>query len=128
LGCQAGFCRLTGAPSLWRVFIITKPIQNFKMFSQMKIDLSELISVPEAAEMRGVSNQAIHQLMKRGRLTAIEVGGRKFLLRKEVEAFVPDVGGRPRKDSAAAKSSQGSKTAKRRSAPKITPGKKQRSR
>ena len=88
----------------------------------MKIDLSELVSIPEAAKMRGVSNQAISKLMQRGRLTTIEISGKKFLLRKEVEAFEPDVGGRPRKD----KSSQGSKTAKGSKASKTKPSKKSR--
>jgi hypothetical protein len=88
----------------------------------MKIDLSELVSIPEAAKMRGVSNQAISKLMQRGRLTTIEISGKKFLLRKEVEAFKPDVGGRPRKD----KSSQGSKTAKSSGASKTKSGKKKK--
>jgi hypothetical protein len=87
----------------------------------MKIDPSELISQQEAANIRGVSIQAVHSLVKRGRLTTIEIGGRKFLLRKEVEAFEPDVGGRPRKD----KSLQGSKTTKG-SASKTKPSKKSR--
>ena len=66
----------------------------------MKIDPSELISTKQAAEIRGVTIQAIQHLIKRGRFTIIEVGERKFLLRKEIESFVPDVGGRPRKDPA----------------------------
>ena len=78
----------------------------------MKIDLSELVSQKQAADIRGVSVQAIHKLIKRGRLTPIEVGGKLFLLRKEVEAFRPTITGRPRKDSTAAKSSQSSKPAK----------------
>ena len=87
----------------------------------MKIDLSELVSIPEAAKMRGVSTQAIQHLMKLGRFTIIEISGRKFLLRKEVEAFKPGVAGRPRKD----KSLQGSKTTKG-SASKTKPSKKSR--
>jgi len=88
----------------------------------MKIDPSKLISQQEAAKMRGVSSQAINALMKRGRLTTIEIGGRKFLLREEVEAFEPDVGGRPRKD----KSLQSSKTAKASSRSKTKSGKKKK--
>lgn len=64
----------------------------------MKIDLSELVSQREAAEMRGVTVQAIHFLVKRGRFTTVEVSGKTFLLRKEVEEYIPDVGGRPRKN------------------------------
>lgn len=92
----------------------------------MKIDLSELVSQGEAAKMRGVTTQAINKLMKRGRLTVIEVSGKKFLLRKEVEAFEPNITGRPRKDSAA-KSPQGSKAAKRGSASTTKSAKKKKS-
>jgi len=92
----------------------------------MKIDLSELVSQQEAAEMRGVSVQAINHLVKRGRFTIVEVGRKQLLLRKEVEAFVPDVGGRPHKD-ATAKSSQASKAAKRSSASKTKSAKKKKS-
>ena len=95
--------------------------------SQIKIDLSELVSQQEAAEMRGVSIQAIGDLMKRGRFTVILVGGKRLLLRKEVEAFVPRRTGRPRKDSAAAKSPQASKAAKRGSAATTKSAKKKKS-
>ena len=70
----------------------------------MKIDLSDLVSQREAAEMRGVTVQAIHFLVKRGRFTIIEVSGKTFLLRKEVEDYKPDVGGRPRKNATTRKS------------------------
>jgi hypothetical protein len=94
--------------------------------SQMKIDLSELVSQQEAAKMRGVSTQAIHHLMKRGRFTIIGVSGRKFLLRKEIEAFEPKLGGRPRKDSAIDQSPRNPKTAKSSSASETKSGKKKR--
>jgi hypothetical protein len=92
----------------------------------MKIDPSELVSQAQAAKMRGVSTQSISELMKRGRLTVIEVGGRKFLLRKEIEGFEPLPVGRPRKDSASNQSRQSSKTAKRGSAAKTKSAKKKR--
>jgi len=93
----------------------------------MKIDLSELVSQREAAKMRGVTTQAINKLMQRGRLTVIEVSGKRFLLRKEVEAFEPNITGRPRKDSAADQSSRGSRTAKRGSASTTKSAKKKKS-
>jgi len=101
-----------------------KNCRMIQPFSQMKIDLSEVVSQREAAKMRGVSIQAIHKLMKRGRFTVIEVSGKRFLLRKEVEAFVPRRTGRPRKDSAAAESPQSAKATKRRGASKTTSSKK----
>ena len=92
----------------------------------MKIDLSEVVSIKEASEIRGVSTQAIHDLIKRGKLTIVKVSGRKFLLRKEVEAFEPKLGGRPRKDSAIDQSPRNPKTAKSSSASETKSGKKKR--
>jgi hypothetical protein len=92
----------------------------------MKIDPSELVSIKQASEMRGVSTQSISELMKRGRLTIIEVGGRKFLFRKEVEAFERKSAGRPRKNPAPDQSRQSSKTAKRGSASKTKSAKKKK--
>lgn len=60
-------------------------------------DLSELVSISEAARLRGVSPQAIDRLLMRGRLTAVEIGGRRFLRRPEVVNFKPETGGRGRK-------------------------------
>ena len=79
----------------------------------MKININELVSQREAAEMRGVTVQAIHFLVKRGRFTTVEVSGKTFLLRKEVAAFEPSVGGRPRKNAPTRKSPKTSETAKR---------------
>jgi excisionase family DNA binding protein len=50
--------------------------------------LENYISQVEAAKIRGVSKQAIADLIKRQRLTAIKVAGRTLVLRTEVEAFV----------------------------------------
>ncbi len=61
----------------------------------VKEELKNLISQKEAAELRGVTLAAISDLIKRGRLTAIEVGGRKFLRRSEITNFKPEKGGRP---------------------------------
>lgn len=62
----------------------------------MKVDLLQLVSLKEAAGIRKVSVQAIHHLVQRGRFTIVEVSGKKFLLRQEVENFKPDIGGRPK--------------------------------
>ena len=90
----------------------------------MNVDASELVSQREAAEMRGVSIQAIHSLVKRGKFNTVEISGRQYLLRKEDEAFVPLPVGRPRKDSAKDQSPQGPKAAKRGSASKTKSAKK----
>jgi excisionase family DNA binding protein len=60
-------------------------------------DLSELISITEAASLRGVTPQAIDRLLVRGRLEAVEVAGRRLLRRSDVINFKPEVGGRGHK-------------------------------
>jgi excisionase family DNA binding protein len=71
--------------------------------------LDHYISQAEAARIRGVSKQAIADLIKRGRLSKAKVAGRTLVLRAEVEAFVaqPKLG-RPRKKKLA-KSSKSKK-------------------
>jgi hypothetical protein len=53
-------------------------------------DLNELITPTQAARIRGVTRAAITSLIKRQRLQAIEIGGRPFLRRSEVENFAPE--------------------------------------
>ena len=56
------------------------------------------ISQAEAARMRGVSQQAIVNLIRRGRLTTVNMAGRTVVLRSEVENFIAQPkGGRPPK-------------------------------
>jgi excisionase family DNA binding protein len=59
------------------------------------------ISASEAARLRGVSRQAIGSLLLRGRLRTLKFGGKTFVSRKDVEAYVPDPGGRPSKKAVA---------------------------
>jgi excisionase family DNA binding protein len=56
----------------------------------------EWISQADAARYRGVTRQAIARLIKRGRLRTIEIGGRTFVYREDVEQFTPLEAGRPR--------------------------------
>ena len=63
---------------------------------QQEIDQEQLISQAKAAEMCGMTREAIHQLVARGRLRATEIGGRDLVYLKEVEALArerrPDSG------------------------------------
>lgn len=59
------------------------------------VDTSSLISQTAAAQLRGVSRASINELIKRGRLQTVEIAGKKFLVRSEVETFVAQKGGRP---------------------------------
>jgi excisionase family DNA binding protein len=60
-------------------------------------DATEWISQAEAARLRGVSRQAIALLVKKGRLSVLNIGGRALVRRNEVEAFTPEPAGRPPK-------------------------------
>jgi hypothetical protein len=73
----------------------------------------ELISQAEAARIRGVSQQAISNLIRRDRLSSTLVAGRTLVLRSEVEAFVaqPKLG-RPPKKAAGKKAAKRSKAKK----------------
>ncbi|HEX8197582.1 MAG TPA: helix-turn-helix domain-containing protein [Pyrinomonadaceae bacterium] len=63
-------------------------------------DTSELITPSDAAKIRGVSRAAVSDLIKRGRLSSYEIGGRTFVNRKEVEEFESIKSGRPPKAKA----------------------------
>lgn len=58
-----------------------------RMTDKKSTDLSELITPTQAARIRGVTRAAIASLIKRQRLHAIEIAGRPFLRRSEVENF-----------------------------------------
>jgi hypothetical protein len=62
-----------------------------------KEELMDLITQSEAARLREVSPEAIAGLIRRGRLSVVELGGRKFLRRSEVVNFAALPGGRPAK-------------------------------
>jgi hypothetical protein len=56
---------------------------------------ADLITQAEAARLRGVTPVAIADLIRRGRLSAIEIAGRKHLRRSEVISFEQKPAGRP---------------------------------
>ncbi len=60
-------------------------------------EVGDLVSLTEAAELRGVTVQAIQDLIKRKRLVPVVVARRRVLRRGDVLAFQPEVGGRGRK-------------------------------
>lgn len=63
----------------------------------VKIETDDLISITNAAKLRKVSQQAMSDLVKRGKVSAIEIDGVKFLRRDEVLNYVASKGGRPKK-------------------------------
>jgi excisionase family DNA binding protein len=58
-----------------------------KKVTDAEAGTSDLITPTEAARIRGVTRSAITALVKRGRLQVVEIGGRPFLRRGEVESF-----------------------------------------
>jgi hypothetical protein len=77
----------------------------------------ELISQAEAARIRGVSQQAIANLIRRGRLNTASIAGRTLVLRSEVESFTekPKLGRPPRTDKKATLASTKAKKSTKRS-------------
>lgn len=58
--------------------------------------LSDLISQAEAARIRGVTRAAIADLIKRGKLRSVMVGGRALVYRSEIENYEKGEPGRPK--------------------------------
>ena len=56
----------------------------------------DLITLSEAAELRGVSVSAISHLVRRGRLRSVARYGKTLVYKPEVEAFEAEKGGRPK--------------------------------
>jgi hypothetical protein len=54
---------------------------------QARADVAGLITQKEAAAMRGVTQAAIGDLIRRGRLRTVELFGRVLVYRSEVEGF-----------------------------------------
>lgn len=65
------------------------------VFLENNFKPDDWISQAEAAGIRGVSRQAIHQLVQKGRFRTYEVAGRTLVLREDVVQYEPDKGGRP---------------------------------
>jgi hypothetical protein len=65
--------------------------------SKITINTNDWISIPQAAEIRGTSRQAITKLVGKGRFKTIVVGGYTLVNRKDVETFEPVNTGRPPK-------------------------------
>jgi excisionase family DNA binding protein len=59
--------------------------------------LKDYLTVTEAAERRGLTRQAILAVIKRGTLPATRVGNHWLIHQRDLEAFEPSPGGRPRK-------------------------------
>jgi hypothetical protein len=63
----------------------------------MRINIEDLITPVHAADQRGVSRQAMNNLIKRGKLPVVWIDGVPFLRKEDVDSYEPELGGRPRK-------------------------------
>lgn len=61
-------------------------------------DMTDLISQAEAARLRGVSRAAIQDLVRRGRVRSVNIGGRSLVYRSEIVNYEQGEPGRPRKE------------------------------
>lgn len=64
--------------------------------NKVEINPDDWISAAEAARLRGVSRQAINKMINAGRISTVEVGGRKLLKKSEVISYQPLKSGRPK--------------------------------
>ncbi len=62
-------------------------------------EMADLISQAEAARLRGVTRAAIQDLVRRGRIRSVDIGGRALVYRSEVENYEQGEPGRPRKET-----------------------------
>ena len=74
-----------------------KQLESPTTLSKTDLASDQWISHSEAARIRGVTPQAIENLMKKGRFRTLSIGGRVLLDRRDVENYKPKRTGRPRK-------------------------------
>jgi hypothetical protein len=107
--------RPKGRPAKGAQTVKDTPLKPLERTDETNVDVH--ISQSEAARIRGVSKQAIANLIRRGRLNAASVAGRTLVLRSEVETFVAKPkNGRPPKNAGnrtIATQTMGKKAAKR---------------
>lgn len=59
-------------------------------------EMGDLISQAEAARLRGVTRAAIQDLVRRGRIRSVSVGGRSLVYRSEILNYEKGEPGRPK--------------------------------
>ena len=81
----------------------------------MKKETKDLITQAEAARLRGVTIAAIADLVRRDRLTVVEIAGRRFVRQSEVVNFQKlKPTGRPKKTKAATQAKKSPVAAQRK--------------
>jgi excisionase family DNA binding protein len=64
-----------------------------------KIDTKKLVTVSTAAKMLKIGRNGVYKAIQRGKLTAIQIGGIRFINRSDLPKYqkAKSVGGRPKK-------------------------------
>ena len=71
------------------------------MCAMTRVNIEQLMTPSEAAKFHGFTRQAIYRLISAGVLESVEISGRIFLRRADVEAYQSsNSGGRPRAKAA----------------------------
>ena len=65
-----------------------------------KIDIDQLVTVPQAARLLKISPAAIRKAIKRGRIPFLKIGRAFLIKRAQLKAYrkSKSLGGRPKKD------------------------------
>lgn len=82
-----------------------KPLKN-PLEASVSGTFGKYISQSDAARIRGVSKQAIANLVNRGRLSTVSVAGRTLVIRSQVETFEPQPSGHPFKKKTSTKTTK----------------------
>src|SRR5258708_1702919 len=53
------------------------------------MNIEELLSIPQAADRIGISRASLYYAIDQGKLDIVEVGGRKMLIKHQVEQYQP---------------------------------------
>lgn len=76
------------------------PKKPLKKSAAMLVDVTNLLPLPEAAELAGVREQWLRKLVQAGRVKGVRIGTRYFVDREDAAAFERHPSrGRPRKGS-----------------------------
>ena len=74
------------------------PKKPLKKSAAMLVDVTNLLPLPEAAELAGVREQWLRKLVQAGRVKGVRIGTRYFVDRADAAAFERHPSrGRPRK-------------------------------
>ncbi len=68
-----------------------------KKITEDSDEMADLISQAEAARLRGVTRAAIQDLVRRGRIRSVSIGGRALVYRSEIVNYEQGEPGRPKR-------------------------------